>query len=258
MGIDGINAAGQMPGGQTAGGQMAGGMANIKSTDSVSKGIQNEISGIQQQMQELSSKKDIPVDEKMKKRQELQQEMRKLSAELRRRQEQISREQRKESAAAEKKNAGGAEKDTKEDTKKDDEKISAEAAYAGFKAMVSGNMSVDQIKTRGKVVAQIENGIAILKGEISQDELRGMNVDKKRSDLEKQEEKAQKAAASQFSDIGETMRKTAQTSDEKGKTKGRQDAKDRAILKATNYSKEESDKQKQFFVSVSGQESSVS
>lgn len=258
MGIDGINAAGQMPGGQTAGGQMAGGMANIKSTDSVSKGIQNEISGIQQQMQELSSKKDIPVEEKMKKRQELQQEMRKLSAELRRRQEQISREQRRESTAAEKKNASGAEKDTKEDTKKDDGKISAETAYAGFKAMVSGNISVDQVKTRGKVVAQIENGIAILKGEISQDELRGMNVDKKRSALEKQEEKAQKAAASQFSDIGEAVRKTAQAPDEKGKTKGQQDAKDRVILKTTNYAKEESDEQKRFYVSVGAQESSVS
>ena len=69
-----------------------GGMNMTKATDSVSKNIQNQIANAQKQLQELSANKDMSIEEKMKKRQEIQQQITDLNNQLR--QHQI--EQRKE------------------------------------------------------------------------------------------------------------------------------------------------------------------
>ena len=59
-----------------------GGMGGISPTDSVSKNIQNQIANAQKRLQELSSKDDMPLEEKMKKRQEIQQEINSLNHQL--------------------------------------------------------------------------------------------------------------------------------------------------------------------------------
>ncbi len=46
-----------------------------QTTDSYSRNIQNQIANVQKQLQELSSNKDITQEEKMTKRQELQQQI---------------------------------------------------------------------------------------------------------------------------------------------------------------------------------------
>lgn len=53
----------------------------------------------------------------------------------------------------------------------------------------------EQTKRREAVIARMEGGIAILKGEIRQDELRGADAEKKKAELKKQEQKVQKAAS---------------------------------------------------------------
>ena len=65
MAINGIN-------GTNAG---VGAMKMTQATDSVSKNIQNQIANAQKQLQELSSNKDMSLEEKMKKRQEIQQQI---------------------------------------------------------------------------------------------------------------------------------------------------------------------------------------
>ena len=60
--------------------------------DSVSKNIQNQIANAQQKLQDLSSNEEMSLEDKMKKRQEIQQEINNLNQQLR--QHQI--EQRKE------------------------------------------------------------------------------------------------------------------------------------------------------------------
>lgn len=70
-------------------------------TDSVSKNIRKEISEAQRQKQALSSKEDLPVAEKVKKRQELQQKISGLNRELKQRRAETRREQQKEALAAE-------------------------------------------------------------------------------------------------------------------------------------------------------------
>ena len=61
----------------------AGGMNMTKATDSVSKNIQNQIANAQKQLQELSANKDMSIEEKMKKRQEIQQQITDLNNQLR-------------------------------------------------------------------------------------------------------------------------------------------------------------------------------
>ena len=63
-----------------------------QANDSVSKNIQNQIANAQQKLQDLSSNEELSLEDKMKKRQEIQQEITNLNQQLR--QHQI--EQRKE------------------------------------------------------------------------------------------------------------------------------------------------------------------
>ena len=62
-------------------------------------------------------------------------------------------------------------------------------------SIVKGASSREQTKRREAVIARMEGGIAILKGEIRQDELRGADTEKKEAELKKQEKKVQKAAS---------------------------------------------------------------
>lgn len=71
-------------------------MVGTQPTDSVTKNIQKEISEVQRQRQQLSSNEDLPVAEKVKKRQELQQKISGLNRELRQRQAESCKEQQKE------------------------------------------------------------------------------------------------------------------------------------------------------------------
>lgn len=76
-------------------------MAKAQPADSVIKGIEDEISEIQRQRQKLSSKEELPISEKAKKRQELQQKISDLNRELRQRQVEIRKEQQKDALAKE-------------------------------------------------------------------------------------------------------------------------------------------------------------
>lgn len=89
MTINGINGA------NTQIGQMGMNQA----TDSYSRNIQNQIADAQKQLQELSSNKDMMQEEKMNKRQELQQQISDLNVQLRQHQmEQRREKQQKQSS----------------------------------------------------------------------------------------------------------------------------------------------------------------
>lgn len=90
-------------------------------------------------------------------------------------------------------------------------------------AIYGAQSSVEQAKTQGAVIARIDRGIAVIKSEISQDENRGMNVDKKKEELAKQEKREEKAA---------DLRKTLFQEVKEEKPDGR------FFLKGTNYSRE--------------------
>ncbi|MDE7253935.1 MAG: FlxA-like family protein [Acetatifactor sp.] len=273
MGISGIGAIG---------GASSVQMTSAQSVDTVSKGIQDDISEVQRQKQELSSRKDIPVEEKVKKRQELQQEISSLNAKLRQHQAEVRKEKQKElmkdNAQTGRTDAGNEEKkpaekkvsaakesearetETKDVASKDSTGMNAPSRSARMKAvqaqntsqketkagnttgsttksvddkdanpkntgvketedqavndkvagisaaemkgMVAADSYVKNSKAQETVIARIEGGVAILKGEIRQDENRGADAAPKRAELEKQEQKVQWASATSFSDLG--------------------------------------------------------
>ena len=62
-----------------------------------------------------------------------------------------------------------------------------------IQSIVSGEISIEQTDRREAVIARIEGGIAILKGEIRQDEMLGNDVQKKKADLKAREMKVRNA-----------------------------------------------------------------
>lgn len=73
----------------------------VKSVDTESKSIEDDISDVERQKQAYSSKQDLTVDEKMKRRQELQQELSSLKTKLRMSEAEAGKESQKEALADE-------------------------------------------------------------------------------------------------------------------------------------------------------------
>lgn len=71
-------------------------MFTASSSESKNKSIQNEMINVQQQMQSLSTKEELSVNEKMNERKNLQKELASLDAELKRHQEELRRSQNRE------------------------------------------------------------------------------------------------------------------------------------------------------------------
>lgn len=255
MEISGINAAGNMPGGQ---------MAKPPAADSASKRIQNEIANVQRQMQQLSSKHDMPVEEKMKKRQEYQQQLSSLNARLRQQQADAGREQRKKALAAEmqdkeEQTQKTSERERQTDRTQDDRKQTGKSqnqetpqrmsddsdtqsgketdsilSHKGMRAMIAADSSTEQVRQQGTVIARIEGGMVILKGEIRQDEARNENTESKEEELNEQEKRIQQAET-----VGDFV-------------SGQQDAADKALIQAVNFTKENNLEAQQQFFAASG------
>jgi len=87
-------------------------------------------------------------------------------------------------------------------------------------ALVSADNSVQQAKRQETVIAKIQDGIVILKGEIQQDKQDGLDTEKKQKELEKLEQKEQRARAFQSSILGEanhTMKSAAKPEESEAK-----------------------------------------
>ena len=177
-----------------------GGMNILQGNDSVSKNIQNQIANAQKQLQELSANKDMSIEEKMKKRQEIQQQIADLKHQLR--QHQI--EQRKEQQA--KKSSmddmlGGTKKMSPKT-----EKQGNGLSQASMKAMISADSAMVQAKVQGGVATKMDGRAGVLEAEIKLDMARGDDVTKKKEELAKVEQKAITAESAQMNTLAETNR----------------------------------------------------
>lgn len=169
-----------------------GGMNILQGNDSVSKNIQNQIANAPKQLQELSANKDMSIEEKMKKRQEIQQQIADLKHQLR--QHQI--EQRKEQQA--KKSSmddmlGGTKKMSPKT-----EKQGNGLSQASMKAMISADSAMVQAKVQGGVATKMDGRAGVLEAEIKLDMARGDDVTKKKEELAKVEQKAITAESAQM------------------------------------------------------------
>lgn len=177
-----------------------GQMGMNQATDSYSKSIQNQIANAQKQLQELSSNENLSLEEKMKRRQEMQQQISDLNMQLR----QHQLEQRKEKQQAKDSSMDDTHGGTG-NTKAGNN--STGFSQAGMAAMISADSSIKQAKVQGSVATKMEGRSGVLKSEIKQDQARGGNTQKKEEELAEVEQKAQEATSSQISTLAEASRK---------------------------------------------------
>lgn len=189
-GISGVNAQAGLPGiNQTA--------------DPYSKSIQKQIADTQKQLQELSSNEELSMEEKMKKRQELQQQISNLNMQLR--QHQIEQRRAAGSGSGKKQDNGSdIESMLGGNRKTGSAKTGAQGAglsQAGMKAMISADAAVDQARIQGSVATRMEGRAGVLRAEIKQDAALGGNTQAKEEELVKAEQIAMNAESSQINTL---------------------------------------------------------
>ena len=174
-----------------------GGMNMMQLNDSVSKNIQNQIANAQKELQELSANKEMSIEEKMKKRQEIQQQITELNQQLR--QHQI--EQRKEQQA---------KKSSMEDMLGGSRKTASKSGKQGtglsqvsMKAMISADSAMAQAKVQGSVANKMDGRAGVLEAEIKLDMARGDDVTKKKEELAEVGQKAITAETAQLNTLAD-------------------------------------------------------
>jgi len=128
-------------------------MGMNQATDSYSRNIQSQIANAQKQLQELSSNGDIPQEEKMKRRQEIQQQSSDLNMQLR----QHQMEQRRAAMnSAEQQAKGSAMDDMGGGANAKAGNKSAGLSQASMTAMISADSSIKHTQKKEGELAEVE------------------------------------------------------------------------------------------------------
>ena len=175
-------------------------------TDSVSKNIQDQIMNAQKQLQELGADKNMTPEEKMKKRQEIQQEITNLNQQLRQHQIEQRKEQQSQNASA--------KEDKKANSNTDTAKQGTGFSAASMEVIISADSTMKQAKVQGSVATQMKDRAGVLETEIKLDGARGGDTSAKEAELAEVEKKAENAENAQLNTLAEanqTMAEAAQT-----------------------------------------------
>lgn len=194
-----------------------------QATDSYSRNIQNQIANAQKQLQELSSNKDMTQEEKMTKRQELQQQISDLNVQLRQHQMEQRREKQQAKGSSMDDMLGG----TGNTSSAKAENKSTGISQASMTALISAGSSMKQAKVQGNVTSRFEGRAGVLEIEIKLDESRAVNglsanTEGKKAELVEVEQKAMDVTAAQMETLGEVN----QSIEEAEKTDEQSDNKD--------------------------------
>lgn len=216
-----------------------GGM-NMKATDSVGKNIQNRIANAQKQLQELSANTEMGIEEKLKKRQEIQQEITDLNNELRQHQieERMKKQQTKSSSMNDM--LGGNRVTTPKAGKK-----SAGISQGSMKAIISADSAMAQARIQGSAVSQMEGKAGVLETEIKLDAARGGNVEAKKEELAEVKQKvaaAQDAQLNTLSDANKELEAAAKAEQQAEKAEDKDKKTDKKTDKKEAVSEKKEDK----------------
>ena len=194
MRINGLNGTDMQP----------GTMGMTQANDPISKNIQNQIASAQQKLQDLSSNEEMTLEDKMKKRQEIQREIASLNQQLRKHQIELKKEQQSKNSLS--------MDDVSASTKNISVNKGTGMSQEGMQAMISADSSMKQAKVQGNVVTQMEGRAGVLESEIKQDAGRG-NTEKKEAELEELQAKVQSATAAQISTIADADKSLKEAAD---------------------------------------------
>lgn len=170
-------------------------MGMNQAMDSYSKNIQNQIANAQKQLQELSSNEEMTLEEKMKKRQEIQQQISDLNMQLRQHQIEQRREQQQSKGQSCDDMLGGKQ----QAQKKSQNGQSTGFSQASMTALISADSSMKQAKVQGSVATQMQGRANVLKAEIKQ----SGSTEAKEAELADLEQKAVNATTSQMNTLAE-------------------------------------------------------
>lgn len=193
-----------------------------QATDSYSRNIQNQIANAQKQLQELSSNEDMTLEEKMKKRQEIQQQISDLNVQLRQHQMEQRREKQQAKGSSMDDMLGG----TGNTSSAKVENKSTGISQASMTALISADSSMKQAKVQGNVASRFEGRAGVLEIEIKLDESRAVNglsanTEGKKAELAEVEQKAMDVTAAQMETLGEVNKslEEAEKADEQSDNK---------------------------------------
>lgn len=192
MTIGGVNGAGLS--GVNNGTAGAAGMN--AASDPVSRNIQKQIENYQKKLQDLSSDENLSPEEKIKKRQEIQQEIASLTQQLRQHQMELKREQKQACDTSMEDMHGGGR------TKAQSEKNKTGLSQEGMAAVLSAGAAMKQAGVYGSTASKLEGEANVLASEIKMDAGRGSSTEKKQQKLAETEGRSQAAANSQAYSLG--------------------------------------------------------
>ncbi len=185
--------------------------------DTYSKEIQSQIMNKQKELQELSSKEDLSLEDKMKKRQAIQKEISDLNIELR--QHQI--EQRKEEQQKNGSSMDDMLSDTQQNNVSESKSQFAGLSKTSMKAMISADSSIKKAKVQGDVATDVNGRVGVLEAEIKLDTMRGVETKKKEEELSNTQEKAQSVVNSQISTLSDANEKMQEAAKEERQSRSR-------------------------------------
>lgn len=193
-------------------GAAAPGLAPVTGVeDAVSKNIKRQISEVQKKIQQLAQNQDMALEEKMKKRQEYNQQIADLNMQLRqheievRQEKQQPKETKMEDMLGGKENQNGAQS-------KDTVSISTE----GMEAMISADSAKKQSKVYGQVANDLQAKMRTLSSEISMDASRGLDTSAKAGSLADLEERMENAVNKQIGTMAKAADEMKEAAEEAG------------------------------------------
>ena len=181
----------------------------MQTNDSFSKMIQSQIANAQEQLQKLSENNDMSVEEKMKRRQEIQQQITDLDHQLRQHQIVQRRANQGKDNVIERNLS----------TKRADK--SGKGAQQGMRAstmrvIISADAAMSQAQVQSSVATRMEGRVGVLEAEIKQDSANGKSVESKQEDLIEVQQKLATTETSQMNVLSVVNKRLEEATDAEG------------------------------------------
>ena len=229
------------------GGQMSqiGGFSNA---DPETKSLQKQIAEKQKQLQELSSNQEMSMEEKMKKRQDIQKEITDLKNQLRQHQIEQRKEQQQQKSSVMDDMLGS---NKKEEAQKQEDQ-GAGISQTSMKAMITADSAINQAKVYGGVASDMEGTAKVLTSEIKADAGRGSSVEKQQelAEVEKRAEKAVSSQVSELAEASETMEDAAKETEQTDAHQKEEDAKSGKQVEPQQVRLEQQESKQELYVPI--------
>ncbi|MBC3796405.1 FlxA-like family protein [Acetobacterium tundrae] len=163
-------------------------------TDSQTKNIQKQIENAQKQLQELAGNDQLSSEDKMKKRQEINQQISDLNKQLRQHQNDLRKEKLQSTGSSTDDIQGGQPKANSTTQNFKGTGLSQESMMA----VISGDTVLKQAQVQERVVTNMNGRVGVLESEIKLNKLRGASTTSQEAELTDTQENIKNATSSQI------------------------------------------------------------